>query len=352
MKKLFIVLAVFLFGLASHAQTMLPSERGVVQSVSYEDDFKQTAVVKITSGKFKGALRQIDNLLNENPAYNIDIQKGSKVILHVEPVSEFISTAEDVNFYIADLQRSFAVVIFAVIFCTGLIAIGGRKGVFALVSIAATVALIFWVLVPMALNGLSPIFAALVVSVISTMITMYLVGGFNTKSTAAVLGTALSLVLAAVLSFVAINMAYLSGFSSEEATFLYAMRPDLDFKGILSASMILATLGAVTDVGISIASTINEVHETDPALGFKELIRSGMNVGKDIIGTMSNTLILVYLGASLPLVLLSSNIDMQKFFNLNNTVSEIISALVGSIGILACVPLTVVITAYLICRKT
>jgi uncharacterized membrane protein len=180
---------------------------------------------------------------------------------------------------------------------------------------------------------------------------MYLVGGFNTKSTSAVLGTSFSLVLAALLSLIAIKISHLTGFGGEETMFLYSARPDLDFRGVLSASIILATLGAVTDVGISIASSINEVHENCPELGFKELVTSGMNVGKDIIGTMSNTLILVYLGASLPLVLLSTNIDLQKFFNLNTTASEIVSALVGSIGILACVPITVVITAYLTMRE-
>jgi uncharacterized membrane protein len=205
-------------------------------------------------------------------------------------------------------------------------------------------------LVPMALNGLNPIVSALVVSILSTLITMYLVGGLNTKSTAASLGVILSLLLAALLSMAAIYFANLSGFAGEEPMFLYTIRPDLDFKGILSASIIIAALGALMDTGVSIASTINEIHETDPSLGVRDLFESGMNVGKDIIGTMSNTLILVYLGASLPLVLLSNNIDLHKFFNLNQVATEIASALVGSIGILACVPITAIISAYLIKR--
>ena len=130
--------------------------------------------------------------------------------------------------------------------------------------------------------------------------------------------------------------------------FLYSAHPELKFPGILSASMIIAALGALMDTGISIASAINEIYETDNSLSVKQLFTSGMNIGKDIIGTMSNTLILVYLGASLPLVLLSSNIDLQKFFNLNQVATEISSALVGSIAILVCVPLTAIISAYLI----
>ncbi len=352
--KHFVLAIILFFGLSAAAQdipSVLPSETGVVQSIEYVDDTRQNVVVKVVSGKFKGALREIENIISDNPVYNIVLERGTRVILHVEPVSEFIGSAADVNFYIADLKRSGVVWLFAAIFCFGLIIIGRLKGLFALISIIATVALIFFVLVPMVLNGFSPIIGAMIVSILSTVITMYLVGGLNTKSTAAALGTALSLIVSAVFSVLAIKMAHLTGFNGEEAMFLYSARPDLDFHGILAASIILAALGALMDTAISIASTVNEIYETDPALEFKELVKSGMNVGKDVIGTMSNTLILVYLGASLPLVLLSSNIDLQKFFNLNATASEILSALVGSIGILACVPVTVVITAYLIKRR-
>ena len=120
---------------------------------------------------------------------------------------------------------------------------------------------------------------------------------------------------------------------------------------ILAASMIIAALGALMDTGVSIASSVNEIYETDKKLTVNQLFKSGMNIGKDIIGTMSNTLILVYLGSALPLVLLSNNIDLQKFFNLNQVATEILSALIGSISILACVPLTAIIAAYLIKRQ-
>ena len=105
------------------------------------------------------------------------------------------------------------------------------------------------------------------------------------------------------------------------------------------------------DTAVSIASTVNEIFETDKSLSVKQLFKSGMNVGRDIIGTMSNTLILVYLGSSLTLVLLSSNIDMNKFFNLNQVATEILSALIGSTAILFCVPVTAISAAYLIKKQ-
>lgn len=102
------------------------------------------------------------------------------------------------------------------------------------------------------------------------------------------------------------------------------------------------------DVAMSISSTINEIYETDNTKTIKELFISGMNVGRDIIGTMANTLILVYLGGALPLVLLASNIDLMKFINLNQVVTEVASALIGSIGIVICVPFTALVASYLV----
>jgi uncharacterized membrane protein len=116
--------------------------------------------------------------------------------------------------------------------------------------------------------------------------------------------------------------------------------------------MLLATLGAVMDVAMSIASTINEIYTVDSSKTVKELFTCGMNVGRDIIGTMANTLILVYLGSSLPLILLASNIDFLKFVNLNQVVTEIASALIGSCAIVICVPITALVASNLIRNAT
>jgi len=177
---------------------------------------------------------------------------------------------------------------------------------------------------------------------------MYLVGGFNRKSTAATLGCILSLIFAGILSMSIVKIASLTGFSSEHSMFLFSAHPELNFVSIAVATMILATLGAVMDVAMSIASTINEIHTVDNSKTVKELFESGMNVGRDIIGTMANTLILVYLGTSLPLLLLASNIDFVKFINLNQVVTEIASALIGSCAIVICVPITAIVASELV----
>ena len=363
MKKFFLFV-MLLFGLISPCLALetpdLPSEVGKVEKVTYEDvadglqnenNVKQKVQVKVLTGQFKGTVQTLDNMLTGNPAYDISLNKGDKVVLHLDAKNTEINSVDDVDFFIADVKRDYSLEAFAVLFMVLLVVIGRKKGVFSLVSIIATISLMFFVLVPLILHGVNPVVSAVVVGILSTIITIYLVGGFNSKSSAAIIGTGLSLIFAGGMSLAAIWMARLTGFAGEESMFLYSTRPDLSFKGILAASMIIAALGALMDTGVSIASSVNEIYETDKKLTVNQLFKSGMNIGKDIIGTMSNTLILVYLGSALPLVLLSNNIDLQKFFNLNQVATEILSALIGSISILACVPLTAIIAAYLIKRQ-
>lgn len=362
MKKLFIILLLFLGipTLADENKAVLPSETGIVESIKYEDaenlnqgesTTKQLVTVKVLTGNFKGTKRLIENMLTGNPAYDINLTKGNKVVLHVEPNSDTITTPEDVDFFIADLKRDNQIFVFTGIFFILLLLIGKKKGLTSIISIISTIALIFFMLLPMILSGFCPIASAVLTGIISTVITIYLVGGLNSKSSSAIIGTSISLIFAGALSMLAIYFAHLTGFAGEENMFLYTARPDLSFTGILSASMIISALGALMDTAVSIASTVNEIFETDKSLSVKQLFKSGMNVGRDIIGTMSNTLILVYLGSSLTLVLLSSNIDMNKFFNLNQVATEILSALTGSIAILFCVPITAIIAAYLIKKQ-
>lgn len=363
MKKIFLFV-MLLFGLISPCLALetpdLPSEVGKVEKVTYEDvadglqnenNVKQKVQIKVLTGQFKGTVQTLDNMLTGNPAYDISLNKGDKVVLHLEAKNTEVNSVDDVDFFIADIKRDYSLEAFAALFMVLLVVIGRKKGVFSLVSIIATISLMFFVLVPLILHGVNPVVSAVVVGILSTIITIYLVGGFNSKSSAAIIGTGLSLIFAGGMSLAAIWMARLTGFAGEESMFLYSTRPDLSFKGILAASMIIAALGALMDTGVSIASSVNEIYETDKKLTVNQLFKSGMNIGKDIIGTMSNTLILVYLGSALPLVLLSNNIDLQKFFNLNQVATEILSALIGSISILACVPLTAIIAAYLIKRQ-
>jgi len=335
--------------MANDEPVILPSVNGVVMSVEYVDfgsenniQTKQEAVIKLLNGELKGTSITVDNMLTGNPYYDIKLEKGVKVILHVE------QDDEGLTYSIEDTKRSGVLLWLGILFCGLLIYVGKRKGLFSLVSIGLTCTLIYWCLSPMILFGISPVISTIIICILSTLTTMYLVGGFNRKSTSAAVGCTLSLILAGILSFITVKLAHLTGLANENAVFLYATHPELDFVSIAISMMILATLGAVMDVGMSIASTINEIFSVDNTKTVKELFICGMNVGRDIIGTMANTLILVYIGGALPLLLLSSNIDFQKFINLNQVVTEISAALIGSIAIVLCVPLTALVASELI----
>ena len=353
MKKILIFFVLCLFSLiqpafAIEANTILPSQTGLVLNVQYEDinndavQTKQIADIKILTGEFKGENIKLDNILTGNPYYDINLKKGTKVILHAE------DNGDGVEFFIEDIKRSGTLIWLSLIFCGLLIFVGRKKGIYSLISIITTIILILHCLRPLILIGLNPILATMLICILSTALTMYLVGGFNAKSTSASIGAILSLIFAGFLSSIVMITAHLTGFSGENSMFLYSAHPELNFVNITISMMVLATLGAVMDVAMSIASTINEIYLTDNTKGIKDLFISGMNVGRDIIGTMANTLILVYLGGSLTLVLLSGNIDLQKFINLNQVVTEIASALIGSIGIVICVPFTALAASALI----
>lgn len=352
MKRLIITVFMFLMtfsGALADEAKILPSQSGVVQSVEYIDinegevaQTKQTAEIKLKSGD----MVLIDNMLTGNPYYDITLHKGMKVIMHVE------DDGDGLVFSVEDIYRSGILGLLSIVFCSLLIYVGRKKGLLSLVSIILTCILIFNILSPMILMGIDPVIATLLICLISTALTMYLVGGLNRKSTSATIGCILSLVFAGILSFLTVKLAHLTGFSNESSMFLFSAHPELNFVSITVATMMLATLGAVMDVGMSIASTINEISEVDKTKTVKELFKSGMNVGRDIIGTMANTLILVYLGGSLPLLMLASNIDLQKFINLNQVVTEISSALIGSCAIVICVPLTALIASALVFKRS
>lgn len=358
MKKL-ILLLIIIFNLLSpvmaidESKAVLPSEVGQVQSIETFgtitpspngelNQVKQSVDVKILTGSHKGEKFIIDNMLMGNPAYDIKLKKGDRVILHAEQADGGIT------FDIADKQRVNVLYWLTGLFFALLLIVGRKKGFYSLISILVTLGLIFWILTPMILSGLNPIFATVLVCVLASVVAIYLVGGINAKSSAAILGTVLSLIIAGILSILSIKYASLTGFSTEESMFLFSAHPNLNFIGVLASAMIIGALGAVMDIGMSISSTINELFSSNPKMSVNELFTSGMNVGKDIIGTMANTLILAYLGGALSLVLLSNNIDLQKFFNLNQVATEISSAVIGSIAIVLCVPITAIIAAYML----
>lgn len=247
------------------------------------------------------------------------------------------------------LQDKVALLYLVVIFLGSLIIVGGSKGVKTIVTLTITVLLILKVLLPLILAGYNPALVAILICEIITVMALLFVSGFNHKTLAAIIGTSGGIGIAGLLAFAIGSMAHLTGLGNDEAIHLILYSRQLDFKGLLFAGIIIGAMGAVMDVGISISSSIHEIKTNNPGMTMGSLMSAGMNVGRDIMGTMSNTLILAYAGSSLNLLLLFTTyeIPFNEIIGRDNLAAEIVRALAGSVGLIATIPLTALIAALL-----
>lgn len=303
----------------------------------------QTLKVKVLSGDLAGKEFITENILSGNPAYDIPVKAGDKVILNIEDNTEGVQEAN-----VANLYRMPALTALLCIFILLVLVFGGIKGLKSIISLCFTYFLIFYFMIPMILKGASPLLITVIICFVATCGTIFLISGINLKSMSAVIGTIGGVIAAAIMALLTIKLAPLTGLPNHEAIGLWTEFQTLDFKGILASGMIIGALGASMDVAISIASSIAEVKQANPDTNPKKLIKSGMNVGKDIMGTMTNTLLLAYTGSALFLLLMVyQNVSFIKLLNLDSIVSEITAALAGSIGLVLCIPITAVISGYL-----
>lgn len=316
----------------------------------YEGITYQDVQLKITSGKYKGEIFNIENHLSDNEAYNFFVKKNDRVTVVIEELEDGYT-----DIYIGDFQRDNYLLYLGVIFIILILLIGKTKGLKAVISLGLTIASVFYILLPQILKGKDPIILSILISVGVTIITIFLVSGINNKSIAAILGTSAGVVIAGFISYFVGIKAHLTGLSAEEATMLMYIPQGIsfNFRNLLFSGIILGSLGAVMDVGMSIASSIEEIHSVNGDLGRKDLFVSGMNVGKDIMGTMTNTLILAYTGSSIPLLLLfmAYEISLIEIMNLDIIATEVVRSLSGSIGLVLTIPITAIIASVLIKRK-
>lgn len=309
----------------------------------------QQLLLKILSGEDKGKKRSAANIIPDNPAFAIVGQPGKKYL--VTKVENLDTGNED--YFVIDYNRDYLIWILSGLFLITLIIVGGYKGTRAIISLMVTIFLISFVLIPSIEKGINPLFSAVVVSVLATALTMLLVAGANIKSLASTLGTGIGVTISGLIATLVIKIAPLSGLATTEAMILWGNQLyQINFKGLLAAGMIVSCLGAVMDVAISVASSMQEVKAANPQYSFGNLFKSGMNVGKDIMGTMTNTLVLAYTGMALPLLLLISHEqNPAKFLNLELVVSEITAAIAGSIGLIIAIPATALIMSYLVSKN-
>ncbi|MCR2043305.1 YibE/F family protein [Anaerosalibacter massiliensis] len=335
-----------------HMETGVVIEAGKVQDEGEVEGYSlqyQDVKLKITSGKYKNKVVDIENHLSDNTFYNIIVKKGDKVVVSIEESGD-----EHLNVSIADYSRQNHIFYLAIIFIALIIIIGRKKGLKAVLSLGITMFAILKILLPMMLKGKNPIPITIIISIGITLITMFIISGINNKSIAAILGTSGGVLIAGLIAYYVGNKAKLTGLSSEEAMMLtyIPQKVNFNFNSLLFSGIILGSLGAVMDVGISISSSMEEVYNANKDLTRKELFSAGMNVGKDVMGTMTNTLILAYTGSSIPLLLLfmAHETSIIKILNLDIIATEVIRSIAGSIGLVLTIPLTAFISSLLISR--
>ncbi len=251
-------------------------------------------------------------------------------------------------FQVTDYVRSAPLLWLTLLFVAATVLLNGWQGLRSLLGMGVSVVVVITFIVPQILAGRDPVVIAILGSVVMMGISLYLVYGWNRKTHVAVAGLLVSLIVTGLLSVLAVSWTRLSGFGAEEASFLQMAGVQLDTRGLLLAGIIIGTLGALDDIAIGQSSTISELSKANPSLTARALFRHGMVVGRDHIAAMVNTLLLAYIGAALPLVLMFSVYAEPLGITLNRAIiaEEIVRTLVGSLGLLAGVPLTSMIAAY------
>lgn len=361
-----LLLAVILLGICSFAlaeeseEIPVHYEKGTVLSIKEEKQEDQGAYsfigtpqlikIRLDSGPEKGKVVNTVNYLAGDSPYDIRVQTGDRVVVAV------INDLGKNSYSISDFYRFDYMYFLLGLFILSLVLFGGWVGFKSIFVIGFSMLLIFQFFIGQVLAAQwNLILLTLLVSAIITVVTQLTVSGWSCKTWGAMLGTLSGVLIAALLSHLAIYLMHLTGIDSEEAMLLKTnLASEINFQGLLFSGIVLGALGAVMDVAISIASAQQELKLNQPNLNFSQLFVSGMNVGKDVMGTMSNTLILAYTGSSLPLILLiasQQDVSLLKILNLNAIMTEIVRALTGSIGLICAIPFTALITSWLLTKK-
>lgn len=292
------------------------------------------ASVRLLDGPDEGTVVELELV---NSPGRPRLGQGDEVVLGFSPEAR-----PGFQYYLADLDRKPALFWLAVLFALAVVLLGGMRGVAALGGLAASLVVLLSFALPAIIDGRSPVWVAVVAASAISFFALYLAHGLTTMTTVALLGTLASLALTATLATVFVELARFSGFVSEEAGLLAAAAGSIDLRGLMLAGVVIGALGALDDMTVTQASAVWELHEANPSRSWRQLYWSGLRIGRDHVASTVNTLVLAYAGASMPLLVLFvlSGQSLGTVANSEIVAAEIVRTLVGSIGLVASVPLT------------
>ena len=311
----------------------------------------------IKSGPYKGdtveVSQDVDNMYAYQPR---DVKVGDEVLIS-RPAYDYDMIGEDLSeeevaWVLIDHNRIGKITVLVVAFLLLIVIIGRAKGLSTILSLIFTVLAIFMVYIPSILKGYNVYLMTVIVSIFVIFMSLIIINGWNKKTLCAIFGNVMGVAIAGVLAAIVSYVWGLTGVVEEEYVLLSQYETPIDLLSLVWGGVVIGALGAIMDVAMSIASAMNELNEEMRDKTFGRMLRSGMNIGRDAIGTMTNTLILAYIGGALATVLLlvAYNKNLYYLFNLEMIMAEILSAIVGSIGILAAVPATALFSAYVFNR--
>lgn len=308
----------------------------------------QLLTVKVLSGDLAGQTVKAETALAGAVA-EIKFEPGDKVMVEAVETGEMFSdervqdSGTNAQFFVTDYLRQDSLLILGILFVAVVVVVSRLQGVKSVLALGISFAIVVKLILPLLTRGINPVLVSSLTVLAIIPITFYLSHGWQAKTHLAVLGTVLALIISVFLATTFVNNAHLSGYSSEEAGFLSVEKSgQLDIRGLLLASIIIGLLGTLDDITVTQASLVFQLHQQKKQQKISNLYRQAMQVGQDHITSMVNTLVLVYVGASLPLLLLFNTSSQPLWVILNQEIvaEEVIRMLIGSIGLILAAPLT------------
>lgn len=308
---------------------------------------RQLYDVEFRGGKLNGQKQTLSSDVESNP-YQLEPRTGDRVVVLVQP-----DERGEMHYYLEGFDRRVSLAWLTVLFVLTLVLLAGKQGLKVAFSIILSVLIIGWVLIPAFLKGANPVPIAMLLAGVLTFLSTGLSTGWNRQSLVTAVGTLGGTIVAYIISLVFANWSHLSGLSTEEDRMFFDQNSLLNPQGILFAGIIIAAMGVVEDVAVSIASGVEQVHRANPHLSFKERFTAGMAVGRDHMSALANTLIFAYVGGSLSTLLLYTQYrgSWLKFLNFDTVTDEVIRSLAGTIGLVFTVPITALLAAWIVNKK-
>ena len=309
---------------------------------------EQILLAEVKTGQYKGEIMQVYGYVG--PLYGGQLKAGDGATLLISTYADGSHVAT-----VYEYNRLPALAVIVALFLIATVAVGGKVGAKSLVALAMTLVCLFWILIPLLMKGAPTLLTVFLVCAYITVVTMVILGGVQRKTVCAALGTIAGTALALLFGLAAQSLARVDGLRLTDVEPLLQLRQTgtpIGLRGLLVGGIVISALGAVMDVAMSISSALTEVHTVAPDRSGKDLFRSGMNIGRDMVGTMTNTLILAFLGSGFALIIYLYSLGLSPYQLISSSylTIEVVSSISSSIGVILSVPLTALISSVILTR--